>query len=65
MTKLFKEDGNYTQEGRDFATIIDGVLDELISRYYDKYNRIEFEYLMLTEIPFRFSLHAINTKSKK
>lgn len=62
--RIFDKDANYTQAGRDIAAIVDAELDAIIKRYADDYDRVEFEYMMLSEIPFRFASHYFDKKFK-
>lgn len=60
--KIYKEDGNYTDDGQEIAAIIDKELYTIIEKYVDGYNRIEFEHMVLTETPMQFTWYFIKKR---
>lgn len=65
MTKIYKDDGNYTEAGQEIADIIDKELFAIIERYVDSYNRIEFEHMLMYETAIQFAYYFIKQKLDK
>lgn len=63
--KIYDENYQYTRDGIDLSIKFDQELDAIISKYIEKYDRTEFEHLMVSELFVRFSYYAMKSRLAK
>lgn len=63
MKKLYDENSNFTDAAREINALLAADFKEIVQRYADEYNHIEFEHLAMNALKLQLTLHFLKKKS--